>query len=475
MALKQPILKLYNTLSRKKEIFKPLKRKGVGLYACGPTVYNFAHLGNLRTFLFEDFLKRTLQYNGYYIKHVMNITDVGHLTSDADTGEDKMIKALKREGKKMTVESVKKIANFYTQAFKKDLEQLNINFPDVWCKATEHIPEMIKMIKKIEKNGYAYDTPEALYFDTQKFKNYGKLAQLKIEGLKAGARVKIDPNKKHPNDFALWFKAINEKKKHLMQWSSPWGKGWPGWHIECSAMSTHYLGQPFDLHCGGIDLIPVHHTNEIAQSETANQRPMAKFWMHGEFILKGKQKMSKSKGDFITLPIMISQGFPALAYRYLCLTAHYRSPLAVNLENIQSAKNALNNLYQIISDYPKINLKNYKNKILDSYLNRFYKAINNDLNLPQAMAIVWKLIKSNEDPSSKMATLFELDQILGLDLEKNRLKIKKIPEGIKKLIQKREELRKQKKWKESDRIRDKLLKKGWEIKDTDEKTMVYKK
>ncbi|MBU0613586.1 cysteine--tRNA ligase, partial [Patescibacteria group bacterium] len=289
-------LKLFNTLTRKKETFKPLKDSEVSLYTCGPTVYNYAHVGNLRTYVFEDILRRTLEYNKYNVNHVMNITDVGHLVSDADTGEDKMEKSAKEEKR-----SVMEVSEYYTKAFQNDLAELNIKTPVTWCKATDHIQEQIDLVKKLEENGYAYTIDDGVYFDTAKFKDYGYMARLDIKGQRAGARVEIVEGKKNPTDFALWKFSPKDGTKRQMEWDSPWGVGFPGWAIECSAMSTKYLGQPFDIHTGGIDHIPVHHTNEIAQSEAANNTKMANYWLHGEFLIMKDEKMAKSKGNFITL------------------------------------------------------------------------------------------------------------------------------------------------------------------------------
>lgn len=459
----------YNTLHHKKEIFKPIRDKKVGLYTCGPTVYNYAHIGNLRTYIFEDILKRVLYYNNYKVKHVMNITDVGHLTSNADTGEDKIIKAIKREGKKMTVKSMLEIADFYTKAFRKDLKRLNIIEPDIWCKATKNVKDMIKMIRKIEKNGFAYETSDGIYFDTAKLPDYGKLANLDIKGLKEGARVEKNPEKRNPTDFALWFKAVGKNKYHLMQWNSPWGKGWPGWHIECSTMSTKYLGQPFDIHTGGVDHIPVHHTNEIAQCEAAEKKPMANFWLHGEFLLLDKEKMAKTGGLFITLQTLIDRGFNPLAYRYLCLTTHYRSQLNFSWESLKSAQNALDNLYAIISGYKKISRRGLK-----EFEQKFLEAINNDLDTPKALAIIWEMIKSKLPEEKKLNSLFKFDKILGLKLKENWRNSRKIPKKIKNLIILREKYRQEKNWNKADEIREKVKKLGYSIEDTTHGPLIKK-
>ncbi|MDD5173049.1 MAG: cysteine--tRNA ligase [Patescibacteria group bacterium] len=458
---------LYNTLDRKKEIFKPIKNR-VGLYSCGPTVYNYAHIGNLRAYVFADILKKTLKYNGYKVKHVMNITDVGHLTSDADFGEDKMIKALRREGKKFNKKSIKKISKFYTRAFKQDIKKLNIQFPNLWTKATAYIKEMIKMIRLIEKNGYAYETSDGLYFNTAKLPDYGKLAQLNIKGLQPGARVEINPEKKNLTDFALWFKAVGKGKSHLMQWASPWGKGWPGWHIECSAMSSKCLGQPFDIHTGGIDHIPVHHTNEIAQAEAARKKPLAHYWLHNEFLILDKEKMAKSGEGFITLSTLANKGFNPLAYRYFCLTAHYRSPLNFNWENLLASQNALNNLYQNVAGYPRPTKINKETK------QKFTSAINDDLDTPQALSVVWETIKSDLSNGEKMATLIDFDKILGLDLIKTKKDLSKIPLKIKEIVKKRELFRKEKNWAAADQLRQEINNLGFQIEDTAQGTFIKK-
>ncbi|MBU1921805.1 cysteine--tRNA ligase, partial [Patescibacteria group bacterium] len=385
------MFKLYNTLTHKKQEFKPIKSKKVGLYTCGPTVYDFAHIGNLRTYIFEDILKRTLKMNGYAIKHVMNITDVGHLVSDADTGEDKMMKALRREGLKPDAQSMKELANKYFLAFKKDTGDLNIIPPDERPKATEHIKEQVELIKMLMVKGCAYETADAVYFDTARLKDYGKLAHGRAEVEEALARVESSKEKRNAPDFALWIKAVGRHEKHVMQWPSPWGRGFPGWHTECSAMSRKYLGQPFDIHCGGVDHIPVHHTNEIAQSEAAYGAPMANYWLHAEFLTFGRNKMAKSAGTFISLADMEKKGFKPLAYRYLCLTAHYRSKLNFTWESLAAAQNALESLYEVARYWPK------PEAVEPSRLENFKEALNDDLDTPRALAELWFVVKSIDE------------------------------------------------------------------------------
>src|SRR5574344_1158294 len=337
-------LKLYNTMGRKLEEFKPITEGFCGFYGCGPTVYNYAHIGNLRAYFFLDILDRTLEYLGYSKKHVMNITDIGHLSGDNDDGEDKMLKTANEKH-----QSVLEIAKFYTDAFFSDIDKLNIKRPDVVCKATEHVNEMIELIKKIEANGHTYMSGGNLYYDVTTYPDYGKLACLNLNDLKAGARIEVDSNKKNPCDFVLWF-TKSKYENQAMMWDSPWGRGYPGWHVECSAMSMKYLGEHFDIHCGGIDAIPVHHTNEIAQSEAATGKTWVNYWCHGEFLLNDKGKMSKSSGEFLTLPVLVSHGYDALDYRYFCLTGHYRTQLKFSYEALDHARSARERLVAAVSE-----------------------------------------------------------------------------------------------------------------------------
>jgi cysteinyl-tRNA synthetase len=470
-------LMLYNTLSRKKETFRPLRKGKVGLYTCGPTVYWFAHIGNLRTYIFEDILRRALEYNGYKVNQVMNITDVGHLTSDADTGEDKMEKGAKREGK-----TAWEIAKFYTEAFQKDIKRLNIEEPTLWVKATDHIKEQIRLIKVLEKKGFTYKISDGIYFDTSELKDYGKLAGPGKRKIKAGARVapqqvrgnpelyrriEMVPGKKNPTDFALW-KFSKPNVKRQMEWESPWGRGFPGWHTECVAMSAKYLGIPFDIHTGGIDHIPIHHTNEIAQAEAAFGKVLAKFWLHGEFLLLKGGRMGKSEGNIINLDALLKKGFNPLAYRYLCLTAHHLSKLSFSWQNLKAAQNALDNLYQKIIEI-KSEKKSPKSQKSHSteFKAKFLNFINDDLNIPKALALTWNLIKnqgiSNQE---KYKLLLDFDKVLGLDFDK--IKKLKIPQEIKELIELREQYRKKGDYKKSDEIRMKIKEKGWWIEDTKE-------
>jgi cysteinyl-tRNA synthetase len=455
-------IRLYNTLTRKKEIFKPIKKGFVGIYTCGPTVYWYQHIGNLRSYIFSDILKRVFLYDNYKVKHVMNITDVGHLTSDADEGEDKMEKSAQKEKK-----TAKEIADYYWKAFREDFEKLNILEPDVWCKATEHIPEQINLIKKLEEKGYIYKTSDGIYFDTSKIKNYGELTRIKKEGLKAGKRIEMR-EKKNITDFALWKfspRSDSGQAKRQQEWDSPWGIGFPGWHIECSAMSMKYLGEHFDIHTGGIDHIPIHHPNEIAQSETATGKKFVNYWMHGEFLTFKGEKVSKSKGGLYTISELQKKGFNPLAYRYLTFITHYRDPLNFSLESLLSAQEAYNRLKNIIAE-----IKDDK-KINRKYLNQFESAFNDDFNMPKALSIMWAMLR-NKKAQGKFRTIKEMDKIFGLNLlEKEKTET---PAEIKKLIIERGQARKNKNFKKSDELRNKIKSLGYSIEDTSEGPKIKK-
>ncbi len=470
---------LYNTLTRKKEIFKPLRRGRVGLYTCGPTVYNYAHIGNLRTYIFEDVLRRVLATAGYRVRHVMNITDVGHLTSDADSGEDKLEKGAAREGK-----TVWDIAQFYTDAFLADIAALNIRRADKLVPATATIKDQIGLIKKLFAKGYAYETEQAVYFDVSRFKNYTRLSRQKLDEKKTAVRSDVveDPEKRQAQDFALWFKRVGKFSNHTMHWPSPFGKGdgFPGWHIECSAISTKYLGQPFDIHTGGVDHIATHHTNEIAQSEGAVGKPLARVWMHGEFLLVQEEKMAKSAGNFYTLATITEKNIDPLAFRYLALTAHYRSRLNFSWESLAAAEQSLTRLRDfiqalIISHQPnnrRLNLRKSKGglDIVVRYKKRFDAAIADDLNTPRALAVIWDIIGAYHknptqfNPAAVRHLLLDFDKVLGLGLADIKKEI--VPKKILALVEKREALRKQKNWTGADRIREEITRLGWRVEDT---------
>ena len=455
-------LTLYNTLSKSKEKFVPLKDKAVGMYACGPTVYNYMHIGNLRSFLFEDILKRTLLFNGFKVKHVMNITDVGHLTSDADAGEDKMLKGARRENK-----TVWQVAEFYTKAFQNDIKLMNLLPTNKLSKATDHIKEQIEMIKVLEKKGYTYFKEGNVYFDASKVNDYGKLAQLDLDA-DSQARVERDPSKKNPHDFVLWF-TKSKFQEQEMKWSSPWGKsGYPGWHIECSAMATKYLGRQLDIHCGGIDHIPVHHTNELAQSEAANgKKPWVKYWMHNEFLVLGKEKMAKSGENFITLSALIEKGFGALDYRYFCLGTHYRKPLMFSYEALEGAKAARKRLTERYLELKKTGTASLQKQ--KKHLEEFTNDINDDLNTPKTLAVLWDVLKDESlTDKDKHSLLLTFDKVLGLNLKGLKKENTKIPAEVKRIAEQRLQARHNKDWKKADELREKIKELGYVVGDTKE-------
>ncbi len=456
-------LKLYNTLSREKETFKSIDEKRVRMYSCGPTVYYYAHIGNLRAYLFMDNLRRVLKYNGYELTHAMNITDVGHLESDADEGEDKMAKAARRENKDPF-----EIAKFYTEKFMIDLDKLNIDKPEIICKATEHIKEMEEYVKKIIANGYAYETKDTIYFDTSKLDKYGVLSRINIDEQKAGARVEFDSEKKNVTDFALWIKA---PENHIMKWDSFFGKCYPGWHIECSAMGRKYLGELFDIHTGGIDHIPIHHENEIAQSKGYSGHLPANYWMHCEFLLIDGGKMSKSLGNVYTISDLEAKGFTAMDYRMFNFTSHYRNKLNFTWDSLESAKVSLSRLKEGFKRQYE-GTEDVSDEVIADYENKFHEAINDDLNMPLAMSVVWDVVK-NPIKSKKFAELLlKFDTVLGLKLDEEE-KVE-IPEDIQKIVDERNEARKNKDWAKSDELRDLLIGKGYTVKDTPNGTEISK-
>jgi cysteinyl-tRNA synthetase len=446
-------LQLFDTYTRQIRKFEPLNPDEVGVYVCGPTVYDYAHIGNLRTYLFEDILRRTLEYAGYKVKHVMNITDVGHLTSDADTGEDKMEKGSKRTG--MTAWEM---ADHYAEAFRNNLAALNVLEPDIWCRATDHIQEQIEFVEEIEKHGFTYKTSDGIYFLSQKLNDYGHLARLNIEGLQAGARVE-QGEKRAITDFALW-KFSPENEVRQMEWDSPWGRGFPGWHIECSAMSAKYLGDFFDIHCGGEDHIPVHHTNEIAQTQACKGTHLANFWMHGYFLQMGNAKMAKSSGEFIRLETLQEQNIDPLVYRYFCLTAHYRTQLSFSWESLEASRVALNRLYRTCYEWGEAG------EVDAGFLGKFEGFLFNDLNMPRVIALIRDLIRSELTDAVKKATLLEFDRVLGLDFATWEPANEAIPEAIKALAAARESAREAKNWAEADLIRDQIADAGYAVEDT---------
>ncbi len=457
-------LLLYNTLSRRKEEFTSIKPGLVGMYTCGPTVYNYAHIGNLRTYLFEDFLRRVLVYNNYKVKHVMNITDVGHLVGDANMGEDKMEAGSKREGR-----SAWDLADFYTESFKTDIRALNILEPKVWCKATDNIPEQIALIKKIEQAGYTYIIKDGVYFNTKEIKQYNKLSHLPLETLREGARVEKNPDKKNPTDFALWkFSPSNIKRQ--MEWTSPWGLGFPGWHIECSAMSLKYLNSNLDIHCGGIDHINVHHTNEIAQSEAATGKKFFNYWLHGAFLnISGGKKMAKSSNDFLTLKkAVINNNLDPLAYRFLACQVHYRKPMEYSLASLKQAAGSLIKLRTQVTSLGQLKSSKHGHINLEMQ-NKFIQSINDDLNIPRALAVVSAVLRSNLNNVDKLATILNFDQVLGLDLgSKMTTNVLKVSKQAKELLIEREQARSKKDFILADSLRDKIHSLGYVIEDSEQ-------
>jgi cysteinyl-tRNA synthetase len=448
-------LKLYDTYSRKLRDFEPLNPPNVGIYTCGLTVYDYAHIGNLRTYIFEDILIRVLKFNGYRVKHVMNITDVGHLVSDADTGEDKMEKGSRRTGM-----SAWEIAQKYTDAFMDDMEKLNLMHPNIWCKATDHIPQQIAFIECIEANGYTYQTSDGIYFDTSKLENYGYLGRLDIEGLQAGSRIDMG-EKRSPTDFALW-KFSPKDEQRQMEWDSPWGVGFPGWHIECSAMAAEYLGPFVDIHCGGEDHISVQHTNEIAQTEACHGTHLANFWLHGYFLQLNGAKMAKSAGDFLRLQTLIDMGYDPLAYRFFTLSASYRTKLNFNWESLDGAVSALNRLRTAVYEWGE------PGTVDEDYMDRFADHINDDLNMSRAVALTWELVKSDLPDSTKKATILLFDKVMGLRLGEWEPVEEEIPAEILELAEQRQIARTEKRWADADALRDQITAAGYSIEDSRE-------
>ncbi|MDQ7814815.1 MAG: cysteine--tRNA ligase [Patescibacteria group bacterium] len=464
------MLKLFNTLSKQLEEFKPLEAGKVSMYTCGPTVYWNAHIGNFRAYVFEDVLVRLLDFEGFEVKRVLNITDVGHLTDDADEGEDKMVKAARREGK-----TVWDIADLYLKKFVEDSSKLNIRLPEkpYLCRATDHIEQQIELIKILMDKGFGYKTSDGIYFDTSKFQDYGKLSGQKSEDKEEGARVEANPEKRNKTDFALWkFSYQNGRsfdsaqddssKKRQMEWKSPWGVGFPGWHAECSAMAHEYLGQPFDIHCGGVDHIAVHHENEIAQSEAAYGTKMANYWLHNEFLTVDGQKMSKSIGNVYTLDELAEKGFEPLSLRLFYFGANYRQIQNFTFEALQASQNALHKLRNIARELE------VDGTVLADVEADFLAALNDDLNTPKALAVVWKLLDSENSTQDKGATLLALDRVLALSLDGYVGKRVVVPDEIQALMDKRMQAREEKNWLDSDKLRAEIESRGWTIEDTKE-------
>jgi cysteinyl-tRNA synthetase len=446
-------LRLFDTYTRSVRDFEALQPPLVGMYACGPTVYDYAHIGNLRTYIFEDVLRRALEFNGYQVKHVMNITDVGHLTSDADTGEDRM-----EQGSRRTGRSAWEIAEIYTSEFRRDLRRLNILEPHVWSRATEHIAEQIDFVKCIEAAGYAYRTSDGIYFDTSRLPDYGRLARLSVEGLRAGARVELG-EKRNPTDFALWkFSPPGEQRQ--MEWDSPWGTGFPGWHIECSAMAAKYLGPFFDIHCGGEDHIGVHHPNEIAQTQACYGTRLANFWMHGYFLQIDQARMGKSVGNFLRLETLVERGYDPLAWRIFCLGAHYRTKLSFAWESLDGAATALNRLRLAAHEWGAPGEPD------EEHVGRFADQVNDDLNMPRALAVTWEVVRSELAAPVKKATLLEFDRVLGLGLAHWTPGSTGVPDAVADLVELRRRARTEKRWQDADALRERILAAGYEVEDT---------
>ena len=459
-------LNLYSTLSKNKTEFKPLDEKLVRMYSCGPTVYSFAHIGNFRAYIFNDTLRRVIKYNGYNIKHVMNITDVGHLTSDSDEGEDKMEKAARKEGK-----DPYKIAEFYTDAFFKDFDKLNLERPEIITKATDNISEMELDVKELIDKGFVYETSKALYFDISKLDKYPVLSNRDIEDQIAGARVDVDPEKKSPYDFAVWIKA---PENHLMKWESPWGLSYPGWHLECSTMSRRFLGDKFDIHTGGVDHIPTHHENEIAQSKGLTGSNPASYWMHNEFLQVDGGKMSKSLGNIYTIETLEEKGISPLGFKLFNYTAHYRTKLNFTFESVKASQKSLERLYELYLKHKKEEIKIDNNKI-EILKERFLEFINDDLNIPGAMGLIWEILRGNELSKDYASLIENFDLVLGLDIRnaekrleefKKYNEVEEMPEEIKHILEERKIARENKDWNKSDELRDKLINLGFNVKDT---------
>lgn len=462
-----PPLMLFNSETRQLEEFVPLKKEKVSMYSCGPTVYDYAHIGNMRAFTFADVLKRTLYYNGYDVNHTMNFTDFGHLTSDADEGEDKIMKGLKREGMDITLESMRLLSDKYIAAFKDDAAAMELIPPTQYTRASDFVNEQITLIKTLDEKGYLYETNDGVYFDISKFPSYGRLGNIDVEALKEGARVEANTEKKHHADFAVW-------KKSERGWNSDWGNGFPGWHIECSAMAITTLGKQIDIHTGGVDNAPTHHNAEIAQSECATGKQFVKYWLHSEHIQIDNAKMAKSEGTGFTLRDLYEKGFTGTDYRYWLLTSHYRTKANFTYEALSGAKTALMKLKRFVYE----DCVDERGEIDPNYQQRFVNAINDDLDTPKAIALLWELIKDDSiEPDNKRATVIEFDSVLGLGLSLpiedgkaalGHIAQADIPKDIQTLIDSREAARVAQNWDEADKAREALRLKGYSIEDTPE-------
>jgi len=479
-------LKFYNTLTKEKEEFVPIDAKEVRMYTCGPTVYYFAHIGNLRSYIFADILRRTIKYSGYKVKQVMNITDIGHLVSDADAGEDKMTKGLLREGKELTLKNMRKMAEFYTEKFNHDLKRLNIEMPDGQYFASDYVAEDIALIQRLEEKGYTYKTRDGIYFDTEKCADYGVLTRLKknttkengIENAKINTRIEVNKEKKNPQDFALW------KLDSKLGYESPFGMGFPGWHIECSAMGIKFLGEQFDIHTGGIDHIPIHHTNEIAQSESATgKKPFVRFWMHHEFVDTGGNKMAKSEGNFLRLDTLIEKGISPITYRFWLLMASYHTKMNFSWEALQASEIALKRLYRLYNELGPASAKAMAGKeeigkVNKEYQQKFKERIEDDLDTPRALSLLWDLMKDeNISNTDKKATILDFDRVLGLNFENQAKETREeveIPNAIQLLVTERENARKNKDFQKSDALRKEINDLGYELKDTENGQKIQK-
>lgn len=468
-----PDVTIFNSESRTNEIFEPLSKDDVKIYTCGPTVYDYAHIGNLRAYVFSDTLKRMLIYNGYTVNHTINLTDFGHLTSDSDTGDDKMMKGLRRENMEISLESMRRLSDTYIQYFKNDLMSLNVLNPTQFARASDYVPQQIVLIKTLEEKGYTYQTSDGLYFDISKFPSYGRLGNIDIDALCEGSRIEKNPEKKHPADFAVW-------KKGNLGWDSAWGKGFPGWHIECSAMAFVTLGKQIDIHTGGIDNMPIHHNGEIAQCEAATSKTFSKYWMHNEHIQINNQKISKSDNTGITMQSLINKGYSGDDYRYWLLQSHYRTKTNFSYQALEASQKALARLKRLVF----IKYKDARGKLNSNKQLEIVSAINNDLDTPKVIALMHNFIKDKSlKDGEKKALILECDSLLGIGLTDNlqkglssigQMADNKIPKKIQELIQQRKDARAEQNWTEADQLRDVIFHAGYTLEDSSEGTQITK-